>query len=42
MLRSLKILVVDDDIDNAQSLGELFETPLRPMLTATLIWPSWM
>ncbi len=25
MKRSLKILVVDDDIDNAQSLGELFE-----------------
>jgi two-component system, NtrC family, response regulator HydG len=25
MSRSLRILVVDDDIDNAQSLGELFE-----------------
>ncbi|NJM30910.1 MAG: response regulator [Rhizobiales bacterium] len=25
MTRQLKILVVDDDIDNAQSLGELFE-----------------
>lgn len=25
MKRSLKILVVDDDMDNAQSLGELFE-----------------
>ena len=25
MARPLRILVVDDDVDNAQSLGELFE-----------------